>query len=94
MKLLENKTAIITGATRGIGKGIAIEFAKQGLKVLYIVSVDAETIPKGKKSLLYLDLEEKFKNYENIILKQVYFQDGSGTNLKGTVMFFTSFRSL
>ena len=29
MKLLENRTALITGASRGIGKGIAIEFAKQ-----------------------------------------------------------------
>ena len=28
MKLLENKSAIITGATRGIGRGIAVEFAK------------------------------------------------------------------
>lgn len=43
MKLLENKTAIITGATRGIGRGIAIEFAKQGANVAftYSSSVDA-----------------------------------------------------
>lgn len=43
MKLLENKTAIITGATRGIGKGIAIEFAKQGANIAftYNSSVDA-----------------------------------------------------
>lgn len=43
MKLLENKTAIITGATRGIGKGIAIEFAKQGADIAftYSASVDA-----------------------------------------------------
>ena len=43
MKLLENKTAIITGATRGIGRVIAIEFAKHGANVAftYNSSVDA-----------------------------------------------------
>ena len=43
MKLLDNKTAIITGATRGIGLGIAVEFANQGANVAftYSSSVDA-----------------------------------------------------
>ena len=43
MKLLENKTAIITGGSRGIGRGIAVEFAKQGANVAftYSSSVDA-----------------------------------------------------
>jgi 3-oxoacyl-[acyl-carrier protein] reductase len=43
MKLLENKTAIITGATRGIGRGIAVEFANQGANVAftYSSSIDA-----------------------------------------------------
>ena len=35
MKILKNKTAIITGATRGIGRGIAETFAKQGANVLF-----------------------------------------------------------
>ena len=38
MKLLENKSAIITGATRGIGRGIAIEFAKQGANIAFTYS--------------------------------------------------------
>ncbi|MBL7473552.1 3-oxoacyl-[acyl-carrier-protein] reductase [Robertkochia sediminum] len=38
MKLLEGKTAIITGASRGIGKGIAKVFAAQGANVAFTYS--------------------------------------------------------
>ena len=43
MKLLEGKSALITGATRGIGRAIALEYAKQGANVAftYRSSVDA-----------------------------------------------------
>jgi 3-oxoacyl-[acyl-carrier protein] reductase len=42
MKLLEGKTAIITGASKGIGKGIATAFAQQGANVAftYLSSVE------------------------------------------------------
>ncbi len=42
MKLLENKTAIITGATRGIGRGIALMYAKQGANVAFTFSSSVE----------------------------------------------------
>ena len=49
MKLLEGKTAIITGASRGIGKGIALTFAKQGANIAFT----------------YLSSEEKAKSLED-----------------------------
>jgi 3-oxoacyl-[acyl-carrier protein] reductase len=41
MKLLEGKTAIITGAARGIGEGIAIKFAEHGCNVAFTFISDS-----------------------------------------------------
>jgi len=41
MKLLEGKTAIVTGGSRGIGKGIVETFVKQGANVAFTYSSSA-----------------------------------------------------
>lgn len=41
MKILEGKTAIITGAARGIGKSIALKFAQEGANIAFTdLSID------------------------------------------------------
>ncbi len=59
--LLENKTAIVTGATRGIGHAIAIRFAKEGCNVAFcgrtrndkMVAVEQELLALGVKAKGY-----------------------------------------
>ncbi len=59
MKLLENKTALITGATRGIGKGIAQTFAKQGANVAFTYSSSAEAAEALEKELMSFGIKAK-----------------------------------
>lgn len=35
MKKLEGRTAVITGGSRGIGRGIALAFAREGANVAF-----------------------------------------------------------
>lgn len=53
MKLLAGKNAVITGAARGIGEGIALKFAEQGCNVAFTYISNGST-EKAKA------LEEKF----------------------------------
>lgn len=72
MKLLEGKVAIITGAARGIGKAIAIEYARQGASVAFTdLNVD-ENFVNTEKELLALGVKAKgyasnASNYEQSI---------------------------
>jgi 3-oxoacyl-[acyl-carrier protein] reductase len=56
MKLLENKTAIVTGAARGIGEAIAIKFAEHGANVAFTYVSDSS----AEKATA---LEEKLKGW-------------------------------
>ncbi|MCM5663207.1 3-oxoacyl-[acyl-carrier-protein] reductase [Galbibacter mesophilus] len=59
MKLLEGKTAIITGASRGIGKGIAEVFAKQGADVAFTYSSSEGPAKELEKELIALGVKAK-----------------------------------
>ncbi|WP_306350108.1 3-oxoacyl-[acyl-carrier-protein] reductase [Flavobacterium sp. '19STA2R22 D10 B1'] len=59
MKLLEGKTAIITGASRGIGRGIAEVFAKHGANVAFTYSASAEAAKALENELIALGVKAK-----------------------------------
>ncbi|EID72209.1 3-oxoacyl-[acyl-carrier-protein] reductase [Imtechella halotolerans] len=59
MKLLEGKTAIITGASRGIGKGIAEVFAKHGANVAFTYSSSATAAAELEESLAAYGVKAK-----------------------------------
>lgn len=63
MKLLEGKVAIITGASRGIGRGIALKFAQHGCNIAFTFLSSVE-----KAKALEQELEQygiKAKGYQS-----------------------------
>lgn len=75
MKLLEGKTAIITGAARGIGKAIAIKFAKEGANIAFTdlkiddnaKATEAELIALGVKAKGYASNAANFEDTHKVV---------------------------
>ncbi|KAA6301285.1 MAG: 3-oxoacyl-[acyl-carrier-protein] reductase FabG [Candidatus Ordinivivax streblomastigis] len=59
MKLLEGKTAIVTGAARGIGKSIAIRFAKEGCNIAFTDLAINEAAEETAKEIEALGVKVK-----------------------------------
>ncbi|MCU0418681.1 MAG: 3-oxoacyl-[acyl-carrier-protein] reductase [Cyclobacteriaceae bacterium] len=75
MKLLQNKTALITGASKGIGRAIALTFAEHGANVAftYLSSVEqgqaleAELSAKGVKAKGYRSDASDFAQADKLV---------------------------
>ena len=63
MKLLEGRIAIITGASRGIGRGIAKVFAEQGADLAFTYSNSTAAAEVLEKELRLLGT--KVKSYQS-----------------------------
>lgn len=59
MKILEGKNAIITGASRGIGRGIAQVFAQHGANVAFTYSSSVEAAEELEQELTNMGVKAK-----------------------------------
>ena len=61
MKLLENKVAVVTGAARGIGEGIALKFAEHGASIAftYVSESSADKAKALEEKLIALGVKAK-----------------------------------
>ena len=84
MKLLEGKTAIVTGAARGIGKEIALRFAREGANIAFTDLVIDENGKKTEEEIAALGVKVKgyasnaadFAQTEEVV-KQIHQDFGS-----------------
>jgi 3-oxoacyl-[acyl-carrier protein] reductase len=75
MKLLEGKTALITGASRGIGKAIALKYAEQGAQVAFsdlvyddaAIALEIELKKFGVKAKGYASNASSFADADKLI---------------------------
>ncbi len=75
MKLLEGKVAVITGAARGIGKAIAIKFAKEGANIAFTdlaiddnaKATEAEIAAMGVKVKGYASNAANFEDTHKVV---------------------------
>lgn len=59
MKLLENKVALITGASRGIGEAIAVKFAEHGANIAFTYLSSEEKAKTLEQKLTALGVQAK-----------------------------------